>query len=357
MCIACEFNQTKAEAFAGQMVQLFNHSASSFMISIGHRTGLFDTMKDMEADTCESIARTTGLNERYVREWLSAMVTGGIVTYDPEKNTFHLPLEHAAFLTRDVGADNLAVLAQYFSVLGSVEDKIVDCFYNGGGVPYQEYKRFHEVMAEDSGLTVLGALFDHILPLAPGLTEKLEKGIEVLDIGCGQGKAMIKMAKTFPNSQFYGYDLCLEPIQQANMQAHKAGLKNVTFEQVDLTYYQPEKQYDLITAFDAIHDQARPDIVLKLIHNLLKDDGIFLMQDINGSEDITKNMEHPLATLLYTISTMHCMTVSLAQGGLGLGTMWGMEKANRMLREAGFTNIQQNTLEHDPMNSYFVVQK
>jgi 2-polyprenyl-3-methyl-5-hydroxy-6-metoxy-1,4-benzoquinol methylase len=357
MCLVHEINQTRAEEFAGQMVQLINHSALSYMVSIGHRTGLFDTIRNIGPSTCESIAKISGLNERYVREWLSAMVTGKILRYDPDNKTFFLPAEHAAFLTREAGSDNMAVIAQYFAVMGSVEDKIVECFYKGGGVSYEEYKRFHEVMAEDSGASIVENLFEHILPLSPGLIQDLEQGIEVLDIGCGQGRAVIAMAKMFPRSRFYGFDLCLEPIQKANIQVRKAGLKNAVFEQVDLTYYSSEKQYDLVTAFDAIHDQGRPDLVLKLINSLLKDDGVFLMVDINGSEDIVKNMEHPLGAFLYTVSTMHCMTVSLAQGGMGLGTMWGTEKAIRMLNEAGFSRVKQHDMEHDPVNCYFVVRK
>ena len=113
----------------------------------------------------------------------------------------------------------------------------------------------------------------------------------------------------------------------------------------------------MITAFDAIHDQARPDKVLQFVNDSLKKDGDFLMQDIDASEHVQNNMEHPIGPLLYTISTMHCMTVSLAQGGMGLGTMWGTEKANRMLKEAGFKSIKENRLEHDPQNCYFVVNK
>ena len=148
-----DLNQEKIESFAEYMLGIFNSGALNLMISIGHRTGLFDAMASMKPSTSEQIASEAGLNERYVREWLGAVATGKIVDHDPQDNTFSLPKEHATLLTRDASPDNLAVTTQWFSVLGYVEDKIVDCFKNGGGVPYSEFNRFHEVMAEESAQT------------------------------------------------------------------------------------------------------------------------------------------------------------------------------------------------------------
>ena len=128
------------------------------------------------------------------------MVTGHIVEYDKRGKNYRLPKEHAAFLTRNSTPNNIAVFAQYIPLLGSVEDDIVECFKKGGGVEYSRYPRFHQVMAEDSGQTVLSSLFDHILPLVPSLVEKLETGIKVLDVGCGAGRAGNMMADRFPNS-------------------------------------------------------------------------------------------------------------------------------------------------------------
>jgi 2-polyprenyl-3-methyl-5-hydroxy-6-metoxy-1,4-benzoquinol methylase len=242
-------------------------------------------------------------------------------------------------------------------LLGAVEDRILECFENGGGVAYEEYGRFHEVMAEDSGQSVLNTLLDLTLPLIPGIVKKLKSGIKVLDVGCGSGRALNLMAKTYPNSTFYGYDLCEEPIQTAQAEADKLGLSNVIFEQKDLTNYEPDQHFDLITAFDAIHDQARPDIVLDSIHKSLKKGGYFLMQDIDGNTNVSKNLDHPLGTLLYTISCLHCMTVSLAQGGMGLGAMWGTDKALEMLNDAGFRNIDIQRLDHDIQNCYYIIKK
>ncbi len=357
MCQVCHLNTTRAEAFADEMMSLLNHGALSLMVSIGHRTGLFDTMQQLPPATYNTIAEKAGLNERYVQEWLGAMVSGRIVEYHPQPGTYELPPEHAAFLTRAAGADNIAVFTQYISTLGYVEDDIVRCFRRGGGVPYAKFPRFHEVMREDSGLAVVPLLIDEILPLIPNSRSRLTKGIRVLDVGCGSGRALNRLARHFPASSFVGYDLCEEPLAIARQEAQAQGLTNVHFEQKDLTRYQPEARYDLITAFDAIHDQARPDLVLGGICQALEKDGYFLMVDINASSKVENNRDHPVAPLLYTISTMHCMTVSLAQGGMGLGAMWGREKAGVMLREAGFDQISEHLLEQDFQNRYFVIQK
>lgn len=183
--------ETPKEVFAEKLLTMMNHGALALMTSIGHRTGLFDVMSRLEPSTSQQIAEAAGLNERYVREWLGAMTVGDVVECYPNGGApaFSLPAGHAACLTRAAGADNMGVFAQYFSVLGFVEDRIVECFKYGGGVSYSEFNRFHEVMAEDSGQSVLSSLIDVILPLAPGIVAKLESGIDVLDIGCGSGRA------------------------------------------------------------------------------------------------------------------------------------------------------------------------
>lgn len=350
-----QFDQERAEAFADRMVGVLNEGAIALMTSIGHRTGLFDTLDGLPPSTSAQIAEAANLDERYVREWLGAMVVGGIVTCDPETGTYELPPEHAAFLTRAASPDNIAAFAQYVPLLGSVEDRIVECFENGGGVPYSAFPRFQEVMAEDSGQTVLPALIDHILPLVEGLTDRLEEGIDVLDVGCGSGRAINLMARTFPNSHFVGYDLSEEAVVRGRAEAAEHGLTNARFEVRDVSTLDEENRYDLITTFDAVHDQAKPAEVLRGIHRALKEDGAYLMQDIAGSSHHHNNLDHPIGPFLYTISTMHCMTVSLAQDGAGLGAMWGEEKAREMLQEAGFTKIKVEQLPHDFQNSYYIV--
>ncbi len=350
------FNQQKAEAFSESLVDTLNKSAISLALSIGDRVGLFTTMASMPDATSKQIAETAGLNERYVREWLGTMVTGRVVNYYPETRTYQLPAEHAAFLT-DEGEYNFASSMQFIPVMGNVEDKLVECFRNGGGVPYSEYPRFHEVMAAESAQTTVSALHSHIIPLVPGLKEKLGAGIDVLDVGCGSGRAMIELAKAFPNSRFAGYDFSVVGIGRAITEADKLGLKNIRFEVRDAAAIGETEAYDLITSFDAIHDQAKPAAMLASISQALRPDGVYLVQDIAGSSHLEKNLDHPVSPFIYTISLTHCMTVSLASNGEGLGAMWGEEKAVEMMKDAGFNNVDLHHLDHDFMNTYYVATK
>lgn len=355
-----QFDQERADAFSGELVSVLNHGALCLMISIGHRTGLFDTMSAMAPSTSQEIAERAGLNERYVREWLGAMTTAKVVEVDPETLRFRLPAEHAAFLTRAVGADNLAVFGQYTAVLGGVEDDIVECFCNGGGVPYSRFTRFHEVMAEDSGQSVLSSLESHILPLVPGLSDRLSQGIRVLDVGCGRGRVMHTLAQRFPSSRFVGMDLSEEAVGWARDEAKRVGLANIEFVVTDVSDFDTTAEaesFDFITTFDAIHDQGKPLNVLRGIRRALKSDGVYLMQDISGTSYVHKDIDHPIGTLLYTISCMHCMTVSLAQGGEGLGAMWGEETTRAYLKDAGFQSVTTNRLAHDIQNNWYVVTR
>ncbi len=348
-----ELDGAKAEEFAGKMVGVLNDAMLALMTSVGHRTGLLDAMAEMPPSTSEGVASAANLDERYVREWLGAMVVGGIVEHDPEPKTYRLPPEHAACLTREAGSDNLANLAQFVSLLGDVEGGVVESFRNGGGVPYSEYAGFQALMAEDSAQVYGATLVESTLPLIPGMVESLEGGAEVLDVGCGAGVAANLMARAFPASRFAGYDLSEEGVAAARAESPS----NARFEVKDLRALDEREAYDLVTAFDVIHDLAHPAEVLENIHAALRHGGTFLMVDVAASSHLHENLEHPLGPFLYTVSTMHCMTVSLSQGGEGLGAVWGEEKAKDMLAEAGFREVEVKRVEGDILNNYYVARK
>ncbi len=352
-----ELDQAKAEEFGGRMVGLLNDAMLSLMTSVGHRTALFDTMAMNGSLTSEELAGKAQLNERYVREWLNAMTVGGIVDYDAATKTYVLPAEHAASLTRAAGPGNLAAFAQFTALMGGVEDGIVECFRNGGGVPYSAFPKFQELMAEESAQVSDAALVTGTLPMVDGLVERLEAGIDVCDIGCGQGHTINLMAQAFPNSRFTGWDFSEEGVAAGRAEAKQLGLTNTTFDVQDAAKIDATKQFDFITTFDAIHDQAKPDVVLGNIATALRDDGVYLCVDIAGSSHVEHNMDHPMAPMLYSVSTFHCMTVSLALDGAGLGTMWGQEVANEMLAAAGFGNVETKTLPEDIMNVYYIARK
>jgi len=351
------YDTANAEAFAERMAETVNGAAVTVMVSVGHRTGLFDTMARLAPATSAQIGEAAALSERYVREWLAVMVTGGVVQFNLRSGTYYLPPEHAACLTRGAPLGNLGVAANAIPVLAAAHDRIVECFETGAGTRYDDYPCFHQMMAEDSAQTVVDRLFDTILPLAPELLDRLAAGIDVLDAGCGSGRALIALAGAFPNSRFTGYDLCNDAIAGAQQAARAAGLANVTFAQRDLTGFDQSERYDLVTSFDAVHDQKDPQGLLSSLYRALRPGGVYLMQDIGGSARLENNLDFPMAAFLYTASCMHCMPVSLGQGGAGLGTMWGWETAEAMLKEAGFAASERHSFEHDPLNVWFVSRK
>lgn len=359
MCTVCKTitpDLAKQEAFAGKYLNMLNGGMTLLMISVGHQTGLFDVMADGQWRTSVQLAEDAGLNERYVREWLGCLTAAEIIERDAALGTHRLPPEHAHWLSRHSATENLAIFAQFLPVLAGVEADIIECFKHGGGVPYSKYPRFHAVMAEDSGQSIVPVVTTDIVDLFDGLREDLERGITVCDIGCGRGMALTRLAEAFPKSKFVGYDLSLEALDFARSQALAKGLKNIRFEVRDLTHWNERAAFDWITALDAIHDQARPDLVLANIRRALKPGGRFLMQDIDASSEPNDNIGHPIGPMLYAISCMHCMTVSLAQGGMGLGAVWGTQKAEEMLAEAGFDQVKIHRFEHDIQNAYYLMQ-
>jgi len=345
-----------AEAFTERMVGAIDGASLAILVSVGHQTGLLDTMAGLPPSTSAEIADAAGLTERYVREWLGGMTTGRIVEYDAATATYSLPAHRASVLTRAAGADNLAVVAQFIPLLSEVEQKIIGCFRAGGGLPYSEFPRFHALMAEMSGAVFDGSLIDVVLPLADGLVERLRSGADVADFGCGSGHAVNLMAQAFPASRFTGIDFSEEAIATGIAEAARLGLTNTAFESHDLTRLNKDAAYDVITAFDTIHDQAQPARVLENLYRALRPGGVLLMADVKASSRLEENVGAPLSTYLYATSMMHCMTVSLALDGAGLGAAWGQQLAISMLADAGFHDVLVAETESDPFNNYYIAR-
>jgi 2-polyprenyl-3-methyl-5-hydroxy-6-metoxy-1,4-benzoquinol methylase len=328
----------------------------ALLLSIGHQTRLFDTMSELAPSTSAEIAGAAGLDERYVREWLAGLTVGGIVAHDPETGTFTLPPEHAACLTRGAGSNNLASFAQYGALFGELEQEVVSAFGHGRGVPYSSMPRFQALQAEESAQIQDGALIEVTLPLVDGLVERLREGIDVLDIGCGHGHAANLVADAFPASRVTGIDISEEAIAAATEEAARLRLSNARFEVRDALTIAAEA-YDLVTTFDVIHDLPRPAETVQAIHDALRRGGVYLMVDIAASSHLHENLEHPLGPALYTVSIFHCMSVSLASGGPGLGTMWGEEEALATLHAAGFGDVEIKRVDTDFLNSYYVARR
>ena len=348
------FDKDRARAFTSRMLGILNDGALSLMMSIGHKTGLFDSLDGNPPASSQEIAEKAGLDERYVREWLSAMACGGVVDYDPESEMFSLPDEHSGLVTRRAGPRNLTVQMQQIGMLAEVEDDLVSVFENGGGLPYDKFPRFQALMSDSSERRFKSGLIEQVVPLL-NMTDALQSGIDVADVGCGSGLASYLLGQEFPNSRFVGFDMSNEGISRANDTAKD--LDNVSYQVADAAALNQDPSFDLVTTFDAIHDQAKPKDALAGIFAMLRPGGSYLCVEPKASSVLEENLEDPMAPFMYTISTMHCMTVSLAYGGDGLGAAWGHQLATEYLNNAGFKDIKVEGIRHDPGNNYFISTK
>ena len=351
----------ETDEFAERLIGVVNSGTLALMISVGLRTGLFETMEALPPSTSAEIAAAAGLEERYVREWLAAVSTGGVVFHDPAYLTFFLSTERAAALRRVVGGPGgkqLGALAQHVGLLARLEDGVVDCFRHGGGLPYEAM--WSAMSAQGGALDEPGpledvALVEGALPVVPQVVERLRLGIDVADVGRGAGLQLNVMAHRFPASRFVGFDFYSdERLEAGRAQARLNGLTNVRFETKDAATLDGSEMFDFITTFDAVHDQARPDLVLRGIAKSLRPGGVYLCVDCSGSSTLADNLSDPLGTWKYTWSVMHCMSVSLAYGGMGLGTVWGEQLARQMITEAGFTSVETVHLPGDLINCYHI---
>jgi SAM-dependent methyltransferase len=342
------------EEFASKLVETITGGLLTCLVEIGRRTRLFELAAEGPASSAE-LAERGGLQERYVREWLAAMATAGIFEYDAENGRFWLPIEHAAVLTGDT-YDNLAPVAYLISAIIRQGDAVAKCFTEGGGVPWDAYlPEMHDVLDVLWQPMYRDILVQQILPLAPGLVEKLESGTRVADVACGTGNGSLVMARRFPNSTFVGYDQDAEAIAVAGSRA--GGLTNLSFEVADAATLTSDQPFGVAFVFNAVHDQARPLDVLTSIRSILDPGGIFLMDEPRISSNLEDNIGNPLAPMTYAISLLHCMTVSLAEGGAGLGTGWGEHVARGLLAEAGFGPMEVYDAPGDPGNAIFVTHR
>ncbi len=351
--------------FAQRMTDILNYGALNLAMGIGYKNRIFDTFENLNKPvTIKQIVAASGLNERYLREWLGIMVTGRIIEFSLSpggEDSYFLPPEHAAFLTRNSGSNNLGVYTQEIPLLTSCAMEAVNIgFQTGEGIPFSQYPDFQQFMGELADAKHKQVLIADFLPSVDNgnLVERLTEGIRVCDLGCGEGVALNLMANAFPKSTFTGIDNHEAALCEGRKDAREQGLSNVVFKNIDAAaiYGNNEflEKFDYVCAFDAIHDQSHPLEVLKGIRYMLAPDGMFSMIDIKAFSNHADNQDHPMGAFLYTVSLMHCMPVGLNDNGTGLGMMWGREKAEAMLSEAGFEHIEQIAMEQDGFNLHYL---
>jgi ubiquinone/menaquinone biosynthesis C-methylase UbiE len=308
--------------FSKRLTTILNCGALNLAMALGYRTHLFDVMDAFESpQTVSVVAKRAGLNERYVKEWLGVMVSGGIVELSQSSSgddLFYLPREHADLITRRAGSSNLGVYTQEIPLLTTCAmEAVFHGFSTGEGVTYRHYQAFYEFMAQLANAKHRAVLVDNFLPsiMEGQLVEQLRGGIHVCDLGCAEGIAVMLMAQAFPKSQFMGIDISDESIEKARVEASSKRLRNVSFLNLDAAFLKDKpyllESFDYVTAFDSIHDQTRPLDALVNVHAILKPGGLFSMVDIAASSNLSDNRDHPMGPFLYTVSLMHCMPVGL----------------------------------------------
>ncbi len=350
-----ELDRKRVQEFARKLFGHYTSGMLALMVDVGHKTGLFEAAAKGPA-TSEELAERAELDERYVREWLGAIVTGGIMEYDTASRTYVLPAEHAVCLT-GTSSRNLAANSQLLAMLAKRLPAVIECFQNGGGVPYSEFRPdFTDYMDASWRLLYDGLLIKGFLPLVKGLPERLTGGIRVADLGCGTGHAINLMAREYPASDFVGYDIAADAIDRARAEARDMSLSNARFEVADVSRLPAKDEFDLITSFDAIHDQRDPAAVLRNAAMALAREGVYLAIEPRASSNLEDNVQNPFAPWMYGVSVLHCMTVSLAVGGAGLGTVWGEQTARRLLAEAGFGSVEAVDAP-GPQNTIFVCRR
>lgn len=328
-------------AFAEQLIATLTGGALSLLVSLGYRTGLLEAAARGPA-TSAGLAGRAGLRERYVREWLGAMVTGGFFSYDPATGEYALPAEHAVFLTGDTAA-NAAPMAAMLRALAGGLPEVERCFTTGNGMTPEAFAPHFDAAGAIPGDTRRRIYDEHLvdgfLGAVPGLRDRLAAGARVLDLGCGTGHVVNLAARAFPASRFLGLDIGPRVLAVAQAERARLGLGNTAFAIADAAALPPVPRFDVITAFDAVHDQHSPREVLRRARAALRPGGVFVMVDAKFSSHLENNVGDPLAPLCYAISLMYCTPVSLADGGAGLGAMWGTELAGQLLAEAGFSQV------------------
>jgi SAM-dependent methyltransferase len=344
----------KVKSFAVHLMQVYGGGVLCQMIDLGARTGLLDALAQGPA-TSIGLAERAGLVERYVREWLGAMVTGGVVEHDPDGDVYTLPAEHAVCLTGD-SFYNTTAMARLIAAGASRNDRLATAFREGGGIRYTEQPRDVVALMDALGRARYDTfLVDTYLATEPDLQARLRAGADVLDVGCGAGHATNLIAEAFPGSRVVGLDSNPDAIAAARREAATMGLGNVRFEVADATEL-PPASCDVVTALDVVHDLPHPSRMLAAVTRAMRPDGWFVMYDSNAPARLQDQAALPWSTMMYGVSVNACLTHALADGGEGLGPMWGRAGAEAALTDAGLDLVGVHDLPGDPMNALYVAR-
>lgn len=347
-------DKDRLKAFTSHIFRDMSGAMTAGLGYLGVRTGLFKAMQGEGPMNCDQVVEASGLQPRYVKEWLSGMASAGYLDYDPAGETFTLPDEHAFLIASD-GTDHFAggLYAMATSVL-SVAPQVAVAFKDGGGVPFDAFGE-EGVNAVDlaNRSNYQNKLVSYWLKTMPEVVAKLEQGARALDVGCGTGHVSLVLGAAYPNSRFVGVDLDNGSIKQAKTNAMERGLSaRVSFEAKPVDALGKEG-FDFITTCDCVHDFSDPIGTLTDIRKQLRPDGTLFVIEPKAADKLEDNC-HPVGTMFYGFSVFHCMTQSLANNGPGLGTCMGPAKTEELMREAGFTRFEKLDIKSQ-VNLFYAV--
>jgi len=311
------------------------------MAYVGARTGLFRAMSGKGPMPAEDVVRESGLQPRYVEEWLKGMVSAGYLEYDPAARTYALPEEHAYFLASDGTDHYVGGLFAMVPVLMRVAPRVADAFGQGGGVAFEEFgPECVSVLDLVNRGQYEHRFTDYWLKALPEIVARLQAGGRALDVGCGAGSVCMALARGFPQAEIVGIDPDAESIRLAKTAAKSAGFEGrIRFLAQRSGEIERGEGFDLITICDCVHDLAEPVATLNEVRKLLKPDGALFIVEPRAADRLEDNC-NAVATMFYGFSLFHCMTQSLARGGPGLGTCLGPAGTEKLVREAGFKEVK-----------------
>jgi 2-polyprenyl-3-methyl-5-hydroxy-6-metoxy-1,4-benzoquinol methylase len=336
------------DAFERRLGTIMSNGLLCLNMAIGNRLRLFDELEKGSKENGKNstmLAEALGLKERYVREWLGAVAVGQLVDKSDKEGQFYLSQEKAKHLSFKSGGTT-ALFSWLVPMCAGAYEDVVSAFQLEGpnGVPYSRYPTFHEWRHKLTSFSFPGFIDDSLLPACPEVWSKAEvEGISVCEVGCSEGILSLLLAQRFPKSKFWASDIGLSEIENAKKSQAEKGLHNITFEVRDVTKLPTEwtGKFDMIVIYDVIHDLGRPDLGVKELHRVLKDDGTACIVDIHSHTKLEDNLSNPSKAGTYTFSLFHCMPVSLACGpdAWGLGAAWGIERAEQLFLESGFKSV------------------
>jgi SAM-dependent methyltransferase len=356
MEISMAENTQNAEAFVGKVLEAATGMMTLRLCAIGDRLDLFTAIAEHGPLTSEELAQRMQLNERYLREWIYGISLAGFLDFDKQTRKVSMPEAHRAALV-DVGGPLYqgGMFRMFNAILEPYED-LIRAFREGGGIDYARYGNdFWRGLEHNSCVRYKNLLVSKWLPEMPDVVAKLDAGGSFADFGCGAGRAVIELAQRFPNAKFHGFDLFPGNIDTAQQRAIDAGVDDrATFTLANFADG-VDGHFDVVATFDVIHDMADPRAGMRVARNACKDDGIFVLMDIDCTEDPADN-SGPFAVFKLGASLHFCMTTSLAQGGEGLGTVGLPEgKVREFSTAAGFSSVRRLPIQH-PLNALYEIR-